>query len=53
MKVDNIALPAMPTTPQAEMPLIKADDIKAVLYLGIKGELMLDTGKKHTVDTYA
>jgi hypothetical protein len=32
---------------------MKADDIKAILYLGIKGEIKLDTGKKHTVDTYA
>ena len=51
MKVDSIALPSMPN-PQ-ELPIIKADDIKTILYLGIKGEIKLDTGKKHTVDTYA
>ena len=33
--------------------VIKADDIKAILYLGIKGDIKLDTGKKHAVDTYA
>jgi hypothetical protein len=53
MKVDSIALPSMPIQPGAELPIIKADDIKTILYLGIKGEIKLDTGKKHTVDTYA
>ena len=36
-----------------DLPIIKADDIKTILYLGIKGEIKLDAGKKHTVDTYA
>jgi len=53
MKVDSIALPSLPNTQSAELPIIKADDIKTILYLGIKGEIKLDTGKKHTVDTYA
>ena len=53
MKVDSIALPSMPNPQAPEIPLIKADDIKTILYLGIKGEIKLDTGKKHTVDTYA
>jgi hypothetical protein len=53
MKVDSVALPTVPNTQAAEMPIIKADDIKSILYLGIKGEIKLDTGKKHTVDTYA
>jgi hypothetical protein len=53
MKVDSIALPTMPNPQGAEMQLIKADDIKSILYLGIKGEIKLETGKKHTVDTYA
>jgi hypothetical protein len=53
MKVDSIALPSMPIPQGAEPQLIKADDIKTILYLGIKGEIKLDTGKKHTVDTYA
>jgi hypothetical protein len=51
MKVDSVALPSMPNT--QELAIMKADDIKAILYLGIKGEIKLDTGKKHTVDTYA
>jgi hypothetical protein len=53
MKVDSIALPTVPITQTAELPIIKADDIKTILYLGIRGEIKLETGKKHTVDTYA
>jgi hypothetical protein len=53
MKVDSIALPTVPNTQAAELPIIKADDIKTILYLGIRGEIMLGTGRKHTVDTYA
>ena len=53
MKVDSVALPAVPISQTVELSIIKADDIKAILYLGIKGEIKLDTGKKHTVDTYA
>jgi hypothetical protein len=53
MKVDSVALPAVPNLQTADLSLIKADDIKAILYLGIKGDIKLDTGKKHTVDTYA
>ncbi len=51
MKVDSVALPPLPNA--QDLQIIKADDIKAILYLGIKGEIKLDTGKKHTVDTYA
>ena len=53
MKVDSIALPNVPIAQTAELPIIKADDIKTILYLGIRGEIKLDTGRKHTVDTYA
>jgi hypothetical protein len=53
MKVDSVALPTVPNTQAAELSIIKAEDIKAILYLGIKGEIKLDTGNKHTVDTYA
>ena len=51
MKVDTVALP-MGQTSTAPEPLIKADDIKSILYLGIKGDIKLDL-KKHAVDTYA
>ncbi len=53
MKVDGIALPTIPTPPQADIQIIKADDIKTILYLGIKGEIRLEPAGKHTVDTYA
>ncbi len=51
MKVDSVALPPIPNA--QDLSVIKADDIKAILYLGIKGDIKLDMGKKHTVDTYA
>ena len=54
MKVDAIPLPVgQNTQAAAEMPVINVDDIKTILYLGIKGEIKLDQGAKHTVDTYA
>ena len=53
MKVDSVALPTVPMTQTAEPPIMKADDIKTILYLGIRGAIRLDAGKKHTVDTYA
>ena len=52
MKVDPI-LSKGQSAPAAEMPLIKADDIKSILYLGIKGEIKLESGPKHAVDTFA
>lgn len=53
MKVDSVALPIMPASQVEELPIINAEEIKSILYLGIRGEVMLDAGKKHTVDTYA
>jgi hypothetical protein len=53
MKIDGTALPVMSNTPPAEMKVINVDAIKTILYLGIKGEIKLETGAKHTVDTYA
>ncbi len=52
MKVDTIPLAMGQNAAANDMPLIKADDIKSILYLGIKGEIKLE-GTKHTVDTYA
>jgi hypothetical protein len=34
-------------------PVMNAEEIKIILYLGIKGEIKLDQGTKHAVDTYA
>ena len=57
MKVDSVAIPAVSnaqSTPQVnDLPIMNAEEIKSILYLGIKGEIKLDTGKTHTVDTYA
>lgn len=53
MKVDTVALPGTLGAATPDMPLIKAEDIKSILYLGIKGDIKLDTGTKHAVDTYA
>jgi hypothetical protein len=57
MKVDSVALPAVSnaqSTPQVnDLPIMNAEEIKSILYLGIRGEIKLDTGKTHTVDTYA
>ena len=53
MKVDSVALPAVPNIQAAELPIIKVDAIKSILYLGIKGEIKLDTGNRHTVDMFA
>ncbi len=54
MKVENIALPVLPAQQQPEeLPIINADEIKSILYLGIRGEVKLEAGRKHAVDTYA
>ena len=53
MKVESVALPFVPGPPQDELPVIKEEVIKSILYLGIRGEIKLDTTKKHAVDTYA
>jgi hypothetical protein len=53
MKVDSVTLPYKPTSTESDFPVITADQIKSILYLGLKGEVVLDSGKEHTVDTYA
>jgi hypothetical protein len=53
MKVDNVTLPFKPASQAIDFPVISADQIKSILYLGLKGDVVLDTGNKHTVDTYA
>ncbi len=58
MKVDSAALPTvsnsqMTDLPMSDLPIMKAEEIKSILYLGIKGEIKLDLGTKHAVDTYA
>ena len=53
MKVDSVALPLMPTAQTDEMPVIKAEAIKSILYLGIRGSVRPAANAEHTVDTYA
>ncbi|HTP60283.1 MAG TPA: hypothetical protein VMM82_15275 [Spirochaetia bacterium] len=43
----------MTDLPMSDLPIMKAEEIKSILYLGIKGEIKLDLDAKHTVDTYA
>ena len=53
MKVDSVALPAVSNAQMNDLPIMNAEEIKNILYLGIKGEIRLDQDAKHTVDTYA
>ena len=53
MKVDNVALPAVSNSQMTDLPIMNAEEIKSILYLGIKGEIKLEPDTKHAVDTYA
>ena len=53
MKIESIALAGTQNASSADLPIMKADAIKAILYLGIRGDIKLDAGKSHTVDMYA
>jgi len=57
MKVDSVALPAVSNPQMNDLPIMNAEEIKSILYLGIRGEIKLessaDSGKQHAVDTYA
>ncbi len=53
MKVESVAVPHVPATQMDELPIIKAEEIKSILYLGLRGAIQLDAGKTHTIDTYA
>jgi hypothetical protein len=53
MKIDGVALLNLPKMATEELPVINANEIKSILYLGIKGNIQPVTGNKHTVDTYA
>ncbi len=54
MSVDPIQIPTVqsPKTPVRDIPLIDAKDIKAILYLGIRGDIALPI-EKHKVDILA
>ena len=53
MKVDSVALPAVSNPQMNDLPIMNAEEIKNILYLGIKGEIKSEPGNKHAVDTYA
>ncbi len=53
MKVDSVALPAVSNAQMNDLPIMNAEEIKNILYLGIKGEINVEPGNKHAVDTYA
>ena len=46
MKVDSVALPAVSNAQMNDLPIMNAEEIKSILYLGIKGEIKLDHGHK-------
>ncbi len=54
MSIDTVQMPQIqpPKTPEREIPLIDAEDIKAILYLGIRGEITLPI-ENHKVDILA
>jgi hypothetical protein len=53
MKIESVAIPSVPTTPIEDMPIIKAEEIRSILYLGIRGNVRPAASAQHTVDTYA
>ena len=54
MKVENMTPQAKPSMPRVDVTVIKVEEIKSILYLGLKGELPLtEAALNHAVDTYA
>ncbi len=53
MKVEGIGPWHVPATKIDDLPIIKEEEIKSILYLGLRGTIKLETGKTHTIDTYA
>lgn len=54
MSIDPVMVQQIqtPKPPQRDLPLIEPDEIKAILYLGIRGEIVLPL-EKHEVDILA
>ena len=46
MKVDSVALPAVSNAQMNDLPIMNAEEIKNILYLGIKGEINARTGQQ-------
>ena len=53
MKIESVALPGVATSPIEELPVINAEEIKSILFLGIRGNVRPVANAEHTVDTYA
>ncbi len=53
MRVEGIGSLLVPAAKTDELPIIKEEEIKSILYLGLRGTVILETGKKHAIDTYA
>ncbi len=54
MSIDTVQLPQIqpPKSPERDIPLIDPEDIKAILYLGLRGEIALPI-ENHKVDILA
>lgn len=54
MSIDPVMVQQIqtPKSPQREITLIQPNEIKAILYLGIRGEIVLPV-EKHKVDILA
>ena len=56
MEIQTINNPALFSRTMETVPkqtIIDINDIKSILYLGIKGDIHIPVEEKHTVDTYA
>jgi hypothetical protein len=53
MKVESVIVPRKPASPTDDLPIMNAEEIKTILYLGIRGAVELETDKKHSVDMLA
>lgn len=57
MKIEGIVShrrPVAPSeTPVEEAPIINAEEIKSILYLGVRGDISTIVDKKHAIDIMA
>jgi hypothetical protein len=53
MKVDTIGAPRTATKTPDELPVIKPEEIKSILYLGLRGNVAAEAPGTHAIDMYA
>ena len=53
MKIESVALSSVQTAQADQLLVINAEQIRTILYLGIKGFVRSASNAEHTVDTYA